>query len=470
MSTAVVGMTTTGTAGVKTTAAATVQAVGDVAVDDIVVDDAIVDDVIVDDIIVDNAAVDDIRMEYSWLSATAGAAADGADAPVAAHEPSKTPRRKPLEVSSRVSLTPHKRRGELERRATRSKANGGASAADRDGKARRSKHRHRRRRHHRNDDAGGGSRSGHGGGGSRKASSKPTEVPRTAVSRMLQGRSKTLRSTRHVFQSADKMKTELKVRDRIHRLRVYKKCFSGREAVQWMLSNGHATSINEAKRLGNEMMKNGVFEHISNSHLFEDSSVLYRFSDGQELPPPASGGRRIGQMARVVFKSLVNGVFGGKDDVDFEDQISEIVSGSGGLSVTPDYGSQADGHRSTAFDSDHHRSADILVKKVAAAAAAADGGFGSESPTEAPSVVSSGPYLSQTESGEGANLPTVGLRVHESAAVRSRVVPGGVKPPRIPSSKSGRKRRHLPGVNSENLNRFNSSVSATTLPETPTPF
>lgn len=278
------------------------------------------------------------------------------------------------------------------------------------------------------------------------------------MSRMLPSRSKLLRATRHVFQLADKMKTDLKVKDRIHRLRVYKECFSGREAVQWMIANGHASSVNEAERLGNEMMKNGVFEHISNSHLFEDSSVLYRFSDGEELPRPASGGRRIGQMARVVFQSLVNGVLGGKDDYDFEVQISEIVLGT--VSEPPersDSGCRVDVHRGTASEGNS-----VCAKKGAA-------GAGSDFPTSAPSTVSSGPFVSTANVGSGENADVV-VRVHTSAPSGGNPTFTDVKPPRLPRSDRKNRKRQSSGVRLGNLRRVSSSTSATTMPETPTPF
>ncbi|CAN0500576.1 unnamed protein product, partial [Ectocarpus sp. 8 AP-2014] len=90
---------------------------------------------------------------------------------------------------------------------------------------------------------------------------------------------------RGVFQLADEMKAQIAVRDRVHRLRVYPRCFSGREAVQWMLDGCHASSVMEAENIGNEMMKASVFQHIQNSHVFEDSSVYYQFTDG-DTPPP----------------------------------------------------------------------------------------------------------------------------------------------------------------------------------------
>ncbi|CAM9637651.1 unnamed protein product, partial [Ectocarpus sp. 8 AP-2014] len=61
---------------------------------------------------------------------------------------------------------------------------------------------------------------------------KRNSRPRTASSRTLPSRADVrTRSMRGVFQLADEMKAQIAVRDRVHRLRVYPRCFSGREAV-----------------------------------------------------------------------------------------------------------------------------------------------------------------------------------------------------------------------------------------------
>lgn len=135
------------------------------------------------------------------------------------------------------------------------------------------------------------------------------------------------RSVRTVFQVADEMKAHMLVRDRVYRLRVYPDCFSGREAVQWMLDRCHASSVVEAEKLGNEMMKASVFQHILNSQIFEDSSAYYQFTDGVTPPPPAKGGRRIRQVARV---------WGGHVARKFVHHGGGTNSGSNGSRVTRD--------------------------------------------------------------------------------------------------------------------------------------
>ncbi|CAB1121001.1 unnamed protein product [Ectocarpus sp. CCAP 1310/34] len=162
---------------------------------------------------------------------------------------------------------------------------------------------------------------------------KRNRRPRTASSRTLPSRAEVpTRSMRGVFQLADEMKAQIAVRDRVHRLRVYPRCFSGREAVQWMLDGCHASSVMEAENIGNEMMKASVFQHILNSHVFEDSSVYYQFTDGDTPPPPSRGSRRLRQIARVVgghvARRLVPSGGGAGTPVDVDGASSRPVSSS----------------------------------------------------------------------------------------------------------------------------------------------
>eukprot|EP00903_Cladosiphon_okamuranus_P006927 g6742.t1 len=256
---------------------------------------------------------------------------------------SKRSRRRAMEITAAVKLTPHKRRGE--RKGSQTKRNGYYCAAD----ARRSGRRRERERHltagtepetpapaSEESAAAAAARvtvkdttqaalapSAHGNSSQRGAAgtatadegachsaecrrslerkSKRDSKPRTEASRTLPSRNDVrMRSMRAMSQLADEMKAEIEVRDRVHRFRVYPKCFSGREAVQWMLDGSHASSVIEAEKIGNEMMKASVFQHILNSHLFEDSSVYYQFTDGETPPPPSRGSRRLRQIARVV--------------------------------------------------------------------------------------------------------------------------------------------------------------------------
>ena len=169
--------------------------------------------------------------------------------------------------------------------------------------------------------------------------SKKDNKSRASSSRTLTGGTdRRARTMRDVFELADEMKAQIAVRDRVHRLRVYPDCFSGREAVQWMLDGSHASTVKEAENLGNEMMKASVFQHILNSHVFEDSSVFYQFTDGETPPPPSRGGRRVrqivrafgGSVARRLVHSSGGGGNGGGGGGGGGGGTSSAVGGSGG--------------------------------------------------------------------------------------------------------------------------------------------
>jgi glutaredoxin len=67
------------------------------------------------------------------------------------------------------------------------------------------------------------------------------------------------------------------VKDRSYHLRKYKRVFVGKDAVTWLVENGHATSREEAVALGNEMHSRHFFHHVANEHEFRDAELFYRF-------------------------------------------------------------------------------------------------------------------------------------------------------------------------------------------------
>lgn len=372
-------------------------------------------------------------------------------------ESARTPGRRVREVSSSVKLTPHKRRHELKRRSSRIKLEASHRTARKERKERLLAE--RELEHKREDECGDEGKSGREEKhrGAPNSVHREKKVPMTAVSRMIPRRSDVMKSTRDFYRLADLMKSEIKVKDRIHRFRVYKGCFSGREAVQWMIDGGHASSLNEALTLGNEMMQSGVFAHIMNSHLFEDSSVYYQFTDGKPPPPPASGGRRFGQVARVVVKKIVKGVVGSKSGDEFEASLQEIVS-KASASAQSDCGgvtSRQSSNKSTSSQHNHH----ARNKKETA------------TPTPTASI----------EETEGTSVASIA----SNHTMGKKLPVHRIRPPRMPSSslerKQSRRFRHgaggpaaaavaaaaAAGSTVSQLRRFSSSISTATVPETP---
>jgi len=71
----------------------------------------------------------------------------------------------------------------------------------------------------------------------------------------------------------------VELKDRWHRFWNYTNCFSGREAVAWILEYGFAMDVAEAVALGNMMLRDGVFtEYRRRIVAFENSARLFRFT------------------------------------------------------------------------------------------------------------------------------------------------------------------------------------------------
>jgi hypothetical protein len=83
-----------------------------------------------------------------------------------------------------------------------------------------------------------------------------------------------------IYEIAESMRKSLKVTTTKHRLRTYKDCFLGREAVDFLVSFGFAFSRGEAVALGRRLQREvHLFRHISNSYDFDDEDHYFQFLD-----------------------------------------------------------------------------------------------------------------------------------------------------------------------------------------------
>jgi len=75
------------------------------------------------------------------------------------------------------------------------------------------------------------------------------------------------------------------ISDRRHLLTVYRQCFVGREAVDWMARTLGLTR-REAVDLGQDLVDRGVIRHVLDEHGFTDQGFFYRFhADEQAMYP-----------------------------------------------------------------------------------------------------------------------------------------------------------------------------------------
>jgi hypothetical protein len=82
----------------------------------------------------------------------------------------------------------------------------------------------------------------------------------------------------------------LPVRDRSFYLREHPLCFVGREAVAFLMATGAAADTNQALRIGNALIHEGLIRHVDDAKTFTNDYEFYRFKE-HEAAKKAAGGR-----------------------------------------------------------------------------------------------------------------------------------------------------------------------------------
>jgi hypothetical protein len=81
---------------------------------------------------------------------------------------------------------------------------------------------------------------------------------------------------------AAKFKQNVKIADRTYRLKTYKQCFIGSEAVDYLVDSGATATREDAVELGRAFMEMRMFEHVLRDHDFKDEYFFYRFIGDNE--------------------------------------------------------------------------------------------------------------------------------------------------------------------------------------------
>jgi hypothetical protein len=128
-----------------------------------------------------------------------------------------------------------------------------------------------------------------------------------------------------IAEMAMLMRSNIEVKDRTYHLKNYEKCFVGFEAVQYLIENNFASSVDEAIVLGNVMLEQGLFFHVARDHSFKNERLFYRFtiddrSHGQSAKDGT--GKNIS-----MWRRFASGYLGESDDVpDRMSLVSNIPS------------------------------------------------------------------------------------------------------------------------------------------------
>ena len=86
-------------------------------------------------------------------------------------------------------------------------------------------------------------------------------------------------------QMAQAFRECVDVKDRRYRLRTYKNCFVGSEAVDMLVSTRIANSRSEAVEFGRTLARElNLFSHVTEDHAFCDKNLFFRFNDSGIKP------------------------------------------------------------------------------------------------------------------------------------------------------------------------------------------
>lgn len=75
---------------------------------------------------------------------------------------------------------------------------------------------------------------------------------------------------------ARKMRSNVDARMRFHRFKLIPRCFIGQRAIKWIMKY-EGCSVSDATIVGQKMLNLGLFQHITNEHVFCNKKLLYQF-------------------------------------------------------------------------------------------------------------------------------------------------------------------------------------------------
>jgi hypothetical protein len=106
-----------------------------------------------------------------------------------------------------------------------------------------------------------------------------------------------------VAQGRARLAGGVDVRDRRWRLRLYPRCFVGREAVDWIVQH-EGVSRAKAVRIGRRLVALGLMAHVVAEHDFEDADLFYVFTNatGAQVQQQNDLQREVAQSLRAVAR------------------------------------------------------------------------------------------------------------------------------------------------------------------------
>ena len=78
-----------------------------------------------------------------------------------------------------------------------------------------------------------------------------------------------------------RMHSGLDIKDRRWHGSLFPECFVGSECISWLVAERIASDRLEAEQLGNSLLEQGHFTHVTGEHPLEDRYLFYRFVDSK---------------------------------------------------------------------------------------------------------------------------------------------------------------------------------------------
>ena len=72
----------------------------------------------------------------------------------------------------------------------------------------------------------------------------------------------------------------LEIKTRRYQLKLYKSCFVGKDAVDWLVSHLNV-SRSQAVAIGKKLVHKKVIHHVNDEHPFKDDNLFYRFYEDE---------------------------------------------------------------------------------------------------------------------------------------------------------------------------------------------
>eukprot|EP01084_Bolivina_argentea_P102235 183190_1 len=86
-----------------------------------------------------------------------------------------------------------------------------------------------------------------------------------------------------LIANATKLKQNVQIKNRMYKLKPYKNCFIGDEAVKTIIELNIASNTDKAISFGNLLIKNNIIKHVEREHTFKNGYFFYKFINNNNI-------------------------------------------------------------------------------------------------------------------------------------------------------------------------------------------